>query len=103
MEIKEPLKKRNRNVELKKGSFDNAGEAVAPIENQWLQDLPIAHKFLAPEAQETDAHWQDGFSRALSIYLLYHADRDRVTVHETEAEYTHHDDAFRGVDEVVKN
>ncbi|CAM4800311.1 unnamed protein product, partial [Rotaria magnacalcarata] len=38
----------------------------------------------------------------LSIYLLYHAETDKVTIYKNEAEYDHHVDKVRGIDESVK-
>ncbi|CAF4631602.1 unnamed protein product, partial [Rotaria sp. Silwood2] len=37
-----------------------------------------------------------------SIHLLYHADSDKVTIYETEAEHEHDSSTIRGIDTYVK-
>ncbi|CAF2453517.1 unnamed protein product [Rotaria sp. Silwood2] len=87
---------------MKKDAFHNAGEAEASIGNQWSKYY----------TNYTD-DWRKFYYRCkkvkcrssqccASIYLLYHANCDKITTYKTQAEHEHHNVKIYGINENVK-
>ncbi len=81
--------------------MDNAREVEASIEDQWS-------KYYTNHTENgTMVYYRCNKAKlrepqySVSVYLLYHADHDRVTIHKTEAEHDHRVDKVRGIDENV--
>ena len=64
-----------------------------------LHDHPEDGRKVSYRCKKTKRH---GPQCTAGIYLLYHADSDKVTKYETEVGHEHHQDEPRGIDENVK-
>ncbi|CAF3358563.1 unnamed protein product, partial [Rotaria socialis] len=83
-------------------TFDNAGEVEASIKDKWPKHYTNHTENGRMVYYRCSKAKLRGSQCSLSIYLLYHADNDKVTIYKTEAEHNHHIDTVRGIDENVK-
>ncbi|CAF1533506.1 unnamed protein product [Rotaria sordida] len=97
-----PKKKKLKKCWIKEGTFDNAGEAEASIKDKWSKHYTNHTENGRMVYCRCNKAKLRGFQCSLSIYLLYHADNDKVTIYKNEPEHDHHVDKVRGIDENVK-
>ncbi|CAF3998631.1 unnamed protein product, partial [Rotaria sp. Silwood2] len=91
----------NNGYHLKR-TFDTAAEAEASILDQWSKYYTNHTENGRMVYYRCNKAKLRGPQCSVSIYLLYHADHDKVTIYKTEAEHDHHVDKVRGIDENVK-
>ncbi|CAF5004528.1 unnamed protein product, partial [Rotaria sp. Silwood1] len=96
-------KKRRLKYWIKEATYDNPSEAEASIENQWSkhyinyteQGRKVYYRCKRMKRRDPQCN--------VSMYMLYHADSDKVTYYKTEGEHDHDDDyKIRGIHETVK-
>ncbi|CAF3896417.1 unnamed protein product [Rotaria sordida] len=101
-EFKRKQQKKKSKFWIKKAMFDNGAEAETSIGNQWSKYYTNHTEDGRKVYYRCKKAKRHGPQCTASLYLLYHADSDRVTIYETEAEHQHHQDETRGIDENVK-
>ncbi|CAF2482353.1 unnamed protein product [Rotaria sp. Silwood2] len=87
---------------IKKDTFNNVDEAEASVENQWSKyytNYIEDGRKVSYRCQKTKHR---GPQCPANIYLLHHADSDKVIVYQTEMEHEHHNDKVCGIDENVR-
>ncbi|CAF1431807.1 unnamed protein product [Rotaria magnacalcarata] len=97
-----PKKEKLKKCWIKENTFDNAGEAEASIKDKWSKHYTNHTEKGRMVYYRCKKAKLRGSQCTLSIYLLYHAETDKVTIYKTEAEHDHHVDKVRGIDENVK-
>ncbi|CAF1173839.1 unnamed protein product [Didymodactylos carnosus] len=88
---------------MDEATFDKPGEAESLIGNKWSKHYTHDTENGRTVYYRCNNAKRRGPQCSASIYLLYHADSDKVTVYKTEADHDHHDDKCRGIDEKVSN
>ncbi|CAF1023430.1 unnamed protein product [Rotaria sordida] len=91
-------KKRKPKCWVNENTFDNAGEAEASIGNERSKHYTNYTENGKVVYYRCDKAKRRGSQCEARIYLLYHADSDKVTVYKTEVEHGNHHDKLRGVD-----
>ncbi|CAF4957039.1 unnamed protein product, partial [Rotaria sp. Silwood1] len=94
-------KKKLKKCWIKERTFDTAAEAEASILDQWSKHYTSHTENGRMVYYRCNKAKLRGPQCSVSIYLLYHADHDKVTIYKTEAEHDHHVDKVRGIDENV--
>ncbi|CAF3368236.1 unnamed protein product [Rotaria socialis] len=97
-----PKKKKLARCWIKESTFDNAGEAESSIKHKWSKHYTNHTEKERMFYYRCNKVKLRGSQCSRSIYLLYHADNDKVTIYKTEAGHNHHIDTVRGIDENVK-
>ncbi|CAF1480218.1 unnamed protein product [Rotaria sp. Silwood1] len=95
-------KKKLKKCWIKERTFDTVAEAEASILDQWSKHYTNHTENGRMVYYRCNKAKLRGPQCSISIYLLYHADHDKVTIYKTEAEHDHHVDKVRGIDENVK-
>ncbi|CAF3126805.1 unnamed protein product [Rotaria sp. Silwood2] len=95
-------KKKLKKCWIKERTLDTAAEAEASILDQWSKYYTNHTENGRMVYYRCNKAKLRGPQCSVSIYLLYHADHDKVTIYKTEAEHDHHVDKVRGIDENVK-
>ncbi|CAF4632468.1 unnamed protein product [Rotaria sp. Silwood2] len=96
-------KKRRSKYWIKEAAYDNPSEAEASIENQWSKHYTNYTEQGRKVYYRCKRMKRRGPQCNVSMYMLYHADSDKVTCYKTEGEHDHDDDdKTRGIHETVK-
>jgi hypothetical protein len=86
----------------KEATFDTPGEAESSIGDKWSKHYTHYSENGRTVYYRCNSAKRRGPQCSARIYLLYHADSDKVTVYKTEDDHDHHNDKCRGIDEEAK-
>ncbi|CAF4884414.1 unnamed protein product, partial [Rotaria sp. Silwood2] len=74
---------------IKEATYDNPSEAEASIENQWSKHYTNYTEQGRKVYYRCKRMKRRGPQCNVSMYMLYHADSDKVTCYKTEGEHDH--------------
>ncbi|CAF1487839.1 unnamed protein product, partial [Rotaria sordida] len=87
---------------VKEATFNNASEVEASIGNTWSKYYTNYTENGRKVYYRYKKAKHHGPQCSSSIYLLYHADSDNVTIYKTEADHDHRNNELCGIDENIK-